>query len=67
MIKVRNLIKSYGEKTVVDDVSLNLEKGKLISFIGSNGAGKSTVLSMISRLISKNAGEVYIEEQELSQ
>ncbi len=67
MIKVRNLFKSYGEKTVVDDVSLNLEKGKLISFIGSNGAGKSTVLSMISRLISKNAGEVYIEEQELSQ
>ncbi|WP_426349980.1 ABC transporter ATP-binding protein [Alloiococcus sp. CFN-8] len=67
MIKVRNLIKSYGEKTVVDDVSLNLEKGKLISFIGSNGAGKSTVLSMISRLISKNAGEVFIEDQELSQ
>lgn len=67
MIKVRNLIKSYGEKTVVDDVSLDLEKGKLISFIGSNGAGKSTVLSMISRLISKNSGEVYIEEQELSQ
>ncbi len=67
MIKVRNLFKSYGEKTVVDDVSLNLEKGKLISFIGSNGAGKSTVLSMISRLIGRNAGEVYIEEQELSQ
>ncbi len=67
MIKVRNLRKSYGEKVVVNDVSLNIEKGKLISFIGSNGAGKSTVLSMVSRLISKNSGEVFIDEREISQ
>ena len=51
MIQVKNLVKIYGNKKVVDDVSLNIEKGKITSFIGPNGAGKSTVLSMI--LIAK--------------
>ena len=51
MIEVRNLTKKYGDKTVVDNVSLNIEKGKITSFIGPNGAGKSTVLSMIARIM----------------
>ncbi|WP_040210518.1 ABC transporter ATP-binding protein [Clostridium polynesiense] len=67
MIKVRNLKKYYGDKNVVNNVSINLEKGRLISFIGANGAGKSTVLSMVSRLISKDSGEIIIEGRELSQ
>ena len=60
MIEVRNLVKKYGDKTVVDNVSLNIEPGKITSFIGPNGAGKSTVLSMISRIMDKNEGEVII-------
>ncbi len=67
MIRVRNLSKSYGNKKVVDDVSLDIHKGELISFIGSNGAGKSTVLSIVSRLISGNQGQVYIDDKEISQ
>ena len=51
MIEVRNLTKKYGNTKVVDNVSLDIEKGKMISLIGPNGAGKSTVLSMITRLI----------------
>ena len=54
MIKVRNVTKTYGNKNVVDQVSVNIPKGKITSFIGPNGAGKSTLLSMISRLIDKN-------------
>ena len=61
MIEVRNLVKKYGDKTVVDNVSLNIEPGKITSFIGPNGAGKSTVLSMISRIMDKNEGEVIID------
>lgn len=65
MIEVKNLVKKYGDKAVVDNVSLNIEKGKITSFIGPNGAGKSTVLSMISRIMDKDSGSVIIDGKEL--
>lgn len=65
MIEVRNITKKYGNKKVVDDVSLKVQKGKITSFIGPNGAGKSTVLSMMSRLMTRDSGEVFIEGKEL--
>lgn len=66
MVEVRNISKRYGNKSVVENVTLTIEKGKITSFIGPNGAGKSTLLSMISRLISKDEGEVFIDGKELS-
>lgn len=65
MIEVKGLVKKYGNKTVVDNVSLNIEKGKITSFIGPNGAGKSTVLSMISRIMDKDSGTVTIDGLEM--
>ncbi|MGE7876104.1 ABC transporter ATP-binding protein [Peribacillus muralis] len=65
MVEVRNLFKKYGNKTVVEDVSLEIKKGKITSFIGPNGAGKSTVLSMISRLITRDSGEVLIDGKDM--
>ncbi|HZG71688.1 MAG TPA: ABC transporter ATP-binding protein [Chondromyces sp.] len=67
MIEIRGVSKQYGGKTVVDNVSLNVEKGEITSFIGPNGAGKSTLLSMVSRLIGKETGEIYIDGKEISQ
>ena len=66
MITVKNITKKYGDKKVVDNVSLELKEGQIISFIGPNGAGKSTLLSMISRLAKKDNGEVLIDNKELS-
>lgn len=66
MIKVNKIVKKYGDKSVVDNVSLDIEKGKMISLIGPNGAGKSTVLSMIARLTDLDGGEVVIDGKELS-
>lgn len=65
MIKVTNLSKSYNDKMVVHDVSLEIQKGKITSLIGPNGAGKSTAFSMITRLIKRDAGEVFIEGKNL--
>ena len=65
MIEARGIVKKYGNKKVVDNVSLTIEKGKLTSLIGPNGAGKSTVLSIVSRLMKQNEGEVFIEGKEL--
>jgi ABC-type enterochelin transport system, ATPase component len=67
VIEVRNVSKQYGNKNVVENVSVKIAKGKITSFIGPNGAGKSTLLSMISRLLTKDQGEVLIEGQEIGQ
>lgn len=66
MITVKNVSKKYGNKCVVDNVSLTIEKGKITSFIGPNGAGKSTLLSMVSRLLSKDSGEIVIDGKDVS-
>ncbi|HLR81098.1 MAG TPA: ABC transporter ATP-binding protein [Bacillota bacterium] len=65
MVNIKNLFKSYDKKTVIDDVSLTIEKGTITSFIGPNGAGKSTLISMISRLITKDAGEITIDGRDV--
>lgn len=66
MIVVKDVSKQYGDKIVVDQISVTIQKGKITSFIGPNGAGKSTLLSMISRLLKKDAGEILIDGQEIS-
>ena len=66
MIKVKNLSKKYNDKTVVDNVSVNIKKGKITSFIGPNGAGKSTLLSAVSRLIKHDVGEIMIDKKEIN-
>ena len=66
MIKVKNLSKKYNDKTVVDNVSVNIKKGKITSFIGPNGAGNSTLLSAVSRLIKHDVGEIMIDKKEIN-
>jgi iron complex transport system ATP-binding protein len=65
VIEVRNVVKQYGSKSVVDSVSTKIRSGKITSFIGPNGAGKSTLLSMVSRLTSKKSGDILIEGKEI--
>ena len=63
-MKVKNLVKKYDGKTVVDSVSFEIPKGKVTSLIGPNGAGKSTVMGIISRLIARDSGEVSFEDRD---
>ena len=65
-MKVKNLVKKYDGKTVVDSVSFEIPKGKVTSLIGPNGAGKSTVMGIISRLIARDSGEVSFEDRDIS-
>ncbi len=64
---IRNLIKKYDNKTVVDSVDFEIPKGKVTSMIGPNGAGKSTVLNIITRLISKDSGDIHFEGKDITQ
>ncbi|MBC5636904.1 MULTISPECIES: ABC transporter ATP-binding protein [Ornithinibacillus] len=65
MVEVKNLLKTYNRKKVVDDVTLKIEKGTMTSFIGPNGAGKSTLISIITRLIAKDSGNIQIDGQDV--
>lgn len=61
MIEIRNVTKSYGAATVVDDVSLTVPPGGITSLVGANGAGKSTLLSIIGRLLEPDSGTVLVD------
>lgn len=63
---VEKLVKKYDGKTVVDEVSFEIPKGKITSLIGPNGAGKSTVMGIISRLIARDGGNVNFKGEDIS-
>lgn len=61
MIKFENVSKSFGNKTALDRLSLDLPEGKIIGLFGPNGAGKSTMLKMITGLTLPDSGEVRVD------
>ena len=60
IIKIKNLYKSYGKIKAVNDLDLKVNQGQLYAFLGVNGAGKSTTISMISGILKKDSGEILI-------
>lgn len=60
VIEIKNLKKSFGSVKAVKDISFRVEKGELFAFLGVNGAGKSTTISIICRSLEKDSGEVLI-------
>lgn len=59
MIKIKNLTHYYNKDKAIDDISLNINNGEFISFIGESGSGKSTLLSILSTLLKPTSGDVY--------
>jgi ABC-2 type transport system ATP-binding protein len=60
MIKVQNLVKSFGPKLAVNNVSFSVERGEVLGFLGPNGAGKSTTMRMITGFIPPTSGLVTV-------
>jgi ABC-2 type transport system ATP-binding protein len=57
VIAVRGLTKRFGDKTVVDNVDLNVKRGEIVGFLGPNGSGKTTTIRLICGLLHADAGE----------
>ena len=57
-----HLVKRYGSRTVVKDVSFHAEKGEIVGLLGPNGAGKTTSFYMIVGLITPNGGNIYLDD-----
>ncbi len=60
MIKVENLVKNFGPKVAVNDVSFTVERGEVLGFLGPNGAGKSTTMRMVTGFIPPSAGRISV-------
>ena len=60
-IKIDNIVKKFGDKTVIDGISLEFEKGEFISFLGSSGCGKTTMLRMIAGFEEPTSGSIEID------
>ncbi|MBY5447702.1 ABC transporter ATP-binding protein [Rhizobium leguminosarum] len=63
MIEIRNVTKRYGVATVVDNVSMSVEKGEITVIVGTSGSGKSTLMRMINRLVPITEGEIFVGGQ----
>ncbi len=60
MIEVTNLTKSFGSKTVVNNLSFTVKQGEVLGFLGPNGAGKSTTMRMVTGFLQPNSGDAHI-------
>ncbi len=65
-LAAKQLIKSYNNRNVVDDVSLHVDNGEVVGLLGPNGAGKTTSFYMLVGLIKANAGEIYFDEMNVT-
>ncbi len=63
-IIAQNLIKIYGDRSVVNDVSFEVNKGEVVGLLGPNGAGKTTTFYMIVGLVKANSGTVSLLNKE---
>ncbi|RAV27557.1 iron ABC transporter ATP-binding protein [Sinomicrobium soli] len=66
MIEARNITKRYGQRSILEEVSIRVPKGRITCLIGSNGAGKSTLLSIISRLLEHDGGTVLLGDRDIN-
>ncbi len=67
VLRAEGLVKRYGKRTVVNDVSINVRQGEIVGLLGPNGAGKTTSFYMTTGLIIPNAGHIYIDDQEITE
>ena len=67
MLKIEHLIKIYGDKMAVDDLSLHIKPGEIYGFIGHNGAGKTTTLKSIVGILQFDSGEIYIDGRSIKE
>lgn len=66
VLRTEGLVKRYGKRTVVNDVSINVEQGEIVGLLGPNGAGKTTSFYMTTGLIVPNAGHIYLNNKDIT-
>ena len=65
-LRTEHLVKKYGKRTVVDDVSIELEQGEIVGLLGPTGAGKTTTFYMTTGLVAANNGRIFLNDQDIT-
>ena len=65
ILKGQNIQLAYDEKIVIDEIDFSINKGEVVSIIGTNGCGKSTLLKAIARVLNCKKGEIYLENNKI--
>ena len=61
-MSVRNLVQGYGSKTILDDISFDVDTGEVLALLGPNGSGKSTLIKTICNIMEPRSGQILIDE-----
>ncbi|MCO5934475.1 ATP-binding cassette domain-containing protein [Mucilaginibacter sp. RB4R14] len=67
MLSIRNIVKQYAGHRALNDVSLEVESGKIFGLLGPNGAGKTSLIRIINQITAPDSGEVYFNGEKLNQ
>ena len=66
LLKAKQLVKRYGERTVVNSVDVELRRGEVVGLLGPNGAGKTTTFYMLTGMIKPLSGEIYLDDENVT-
>ncbi|TAE12945.1 MAG: ATP-binding cassette domain-containing protein [Bacteroidetes bacterium] len=66
ILRAEHLMKKYGKRVVVNDVSIHVEQGEIVGLLGPNGAGKTTSFYMCVGLVKPNAGKVFLDKEDIT-
>ena len=66
VLRAEHLVKKYGKRTVVNDVSFDVKQGEIVGLLGPNGAGKTTSFYMTTGLVVPNGGRIFIDDHEIT-
>ncbi|MGL5477747.1 MAG: ABC transporter ATP-binding protein [Clostridium sp.] len=66
MLKLKNITKCFGDKKVLDGISLDIREGEIVSLLGKSGSGKTTLLNIILGLTKQDEGEIIFKEKDLT-
>ena len=67
ILEIKNISKSFDSKKIIDDVSFDIEEGKIVGLLGKNGSGKTTIIKMINDLLTADSGEILIAGEKISE
>lgn len=67
ILRADNLVKKYKKRTVVNNVSVQVEQGEIVGLLGPNGAGKTTTFYMIVGLIKPNEGQIFLDDENITE
>ena len=66
ILRTEHLVKKYGKRTVVNDVSIEVKQGEIVGLLGPNGAGKTTTFYMTTGLVTPNEGKIFLNDKNIT-